>query len=78
MARTRFATYRVNLSTQRRGDGDLPGFFDMLRYEGARVTGWSRTEQGFSVDLKVEAQFFQPGRWASFGLTPQNVNEDVY
>lgn len=78
MARTRFATYKVNINTDRRGDGDLPGFLDMLRYEGAQVTGWDRTETGFTVGLRVEALRFVPDRWASFGLRPTDVNEDAY
>ena len=78
MARKRFAEYKVNIRTQVRGDGDLPGFLDMLRYEGGQVISWDRTDSGFTVSIRVEGPRFVPDRWKSFGIWPQDINEDVY
>lgn len=53
---------------------DLPGFLDMLRYEGGQVVGWERTERGFfRVTIDVEANRYQPDRWASFMLFPEVI-----
>lgn len=67
----RTVRFRVEIRTAAHSDGDLPGFLDMLRYEGGQVVAWDRTERGFKVTIEVEANRFVPDRWASFMLFPE-------
>ena len=75
---TRRVKYSVNIRTDGPGSGDLPGFLDMLRYEGAQVVGWDRYtspagRSGFTVTLSADANQYQPDRWASFLIYPKVV-----
>ena len=54
--------------------GDLPGFLDMLRYESGRVVSWDHLADGrFTVEIEVETRYFQPDRWASFGIYTKGI-----
>ena len=63
--------------TVRELGGDLGAVFDMLRYDGAQVLGWTKgeaTSRGskWSLRLRSERQFTQD-RWTSFGLRVSDV-----
>ncbi len=71
----RTTRFLVTIRTaQHGGDGDLPGFLDMLRYEGGQVVGWNRVgSDSFEVSIVVEALRHVPDRWKSFGIYPVEV-----
>ncbi len=52
------------------GERDIPGFLDMLRYDGATVAGWFRGDPGwYGVEIRSRAgSHLTPDRWASFGI----------
>lgn len=59
------------------GDRDLPGFLDMMRYDGAQVESWDRVDSNNTPNLYGERNVWQvrlvgprftPDRWSSFGL----------
>jgi hypothetical protein len=63
--------------TVREMGGDLGAVFDMLRYDGAQVLGWTKgetTPRGtrWSLRLRSERPFTQD-RWSSFGLRVSDV-----
>ena len=72
MAATASVRFDVTIRVATHGAGDLPGFLDMLRYEGGRVTGWDRLDDTrYRVTIEVAPAYsHQPGRWASFGIVP--------
>lgn len=49
--------------------GDMAGFLDMLRYDGATVESWNRSGTAYEVTLSTEVQRFTPDRWRSFGIS---------
>jgi hypothetical protein len=74
-------TYRVRIRPASRGAGDLPGLFDMLRYDQSRVQTWDHMQahddgraEHFVLTLKSERQPVID-RWASFGLIVTDVTE---
>lgn len=71
MKRELRVTVDVRVASPDRGGGDVPGFLDMLRYDGARVLDWQRSDRGFLVTLASERITFD--RWNSFGLYPKEV-----
>ena len=67
--------------TVREPGGDMPGFLDMLRYDGAIVGTWSRVRETassstFRVGLMREDQPFTIDRWHSFGLLLHVMSEE--
>lgn len=80
--KTRTVRFTVNIEEGHYSGGDMPGFLDMLRYEGGQVIAWERTDRvdgkgmshlGYRVTIEVEATRFQPDRWASFMLFPKVI-----
>jgi hypothetical protein len=71
----RLNRFAVTIRSVNHGTGDMPGFLDMLRYEGGRVVEWTRIEDNDSylVTIEVEALRHVPDRWRSFGIYPQEV-----
>lgn len=66
-------TVAIN-ATSTHGHGDMPAFLDMLRYESGRVVSWGHGVEGrWAVTIEVEAQHYQPDRWASFGIYPKEI-----
>ena len=70
-------TYAVTFTPR-----DLPGFLDMLRYEGATVLSWDHSQPGVSSTLGPSSRETytvtlsgprQPvyDRWRSFSLYPK-------
>ena len=66
-------------------ESDLPGFLDMLRYDGATVASWSTVERGgrrgnvYEVTLqsapgRTPGFEFTVDRWHSFGL---NISDPI-
>lgn len=59
-------TYRGRV-TIRPNAVDLPGFLDMLRYDGCTVATWGSGDGRYVVTLESPRRF-TVDRWASFGL----------
>lgn len=68
--------YKVNITPagMERGGGDLVGFLDMLRYDGAQVVTWDRDGKGLVIELQSERRPTED-RWASFALYLKEVQE---
>lgn len=70
---TRTVRFKVTINSNGIAS-DMPGFLDMLRYEGGTVRGWNHDADGrWTVEIEVEAHLHQPDRWASFGIYPKVV-----
>jgi hypothetical protein len=55
---------------------DMPGFLDMLRYDGATVADWN----GFPIDrfrVVLTGPRCTPDRWESFGLRVRDIEEEI-
>jgi len=76
MATTFSYTVKVRVVPAAHGGGDLPGFFDMLRYERAFVTGFTAGTEAFLVDMEM-AHPAELARWESFGLVPRRTGIHV-
>jgi hypothetical protein len=55
------------------GERDIPGFLDMLRYDGCTVVDWARVGDNYRITLRgnptrLDIYAFTVERWASFGL----------
>ena len=60
--------FKVTITASGHG-GDMPGFLDMMRYEGGTIISWDHNADGrFTVEVLVPSIRFQPDRWASFGI----------
>lgn len=76
--------YRVEIYVgEHATHGDMPGFLDMLRYEGSRVTRWDRVDRkdGISGEsYNVQLENTRPPvveRWRSFGVYPTDADGNV-
>lgn len=81
--RTKVYTFKVTLPVRRfGGEMAMAGFFDMLRYEQARVVDWDRDNTGTvespttTWTLTLRGERYTPDRWSSFGLTAKLTGED--
>ena len=81
MSKTEYYVAKVVITVREPG-GDMPGFLDMLRYDGAVVVAWSRTEavlrggSSFTVTIRREHPF-TIDRWRSFGLVLRDLADEV-
>lgn len=68
--------YKVKVTPHEmeRGGGDLAGFLDMLRYEGARVITWDRDGKGLVIELQSERPPVVD-RWESFMIRVRDAHE---
>lgn len=68
--------YKVKVTPHEmeRGGGDLVGFLDMLRYEGARVITWDRDGKGLVIELQSDRPPVVD-RWASFMIYVKDERE---
>ena len=69
--------YKVKVTPHEmeRGGGDLAGFLDMLRYDGARVITWDRDGKGLVIELQTDGRPPAVERWESFLLYVKDVHE---
>lgn len=68
----------IRVESMKIGGGDIPGFIDMLRYDGARVLSWDHDADGkLTVHLEAE-RHPEVDRWASFMLRPRDIEQRNY
>ncbi len=78
MKQTHRYSVRVRVRGMDRGGGDLAGFLDMLRYDGATVIDWmlwnsdDGRENGFTVFFLTDRPATMD-RWHSMGMYPTEV-----